>query len=107
VPLEDIERVLNEEIDKAKQGDIRQEELDRAVTNSRASVVRGLNSNMGLALNLAQAHAQLGSWQDAFSYLEELEQVTLEDLQRVANEYLVETSRTVGMVRNAMAGGAE
>jgi predicted Zn-dependent peptidase len=107
VPLEDIERVLNEEIDKAKQGDIRQEELDRAVTNSRASVVRGLNSNMGLALNLAQAHAQLGSWQEAFSYLEELEQVTLEDLQRVANDYLVETSRTVGMVRNAMAGGAE
>lgn len=104
VPLEDIERVLDEEIDKAKAGDITQAELDRVVTNARAGLVRGLNSNMGLALGLAEAHAQKGDWREAFNYLQALEAVTLEDLQRVADEYLVKQNRTVGMVKNV--GGA-
>ncbi len=100
VPLEDIERVLEEEIDLAKGGDITQEELNRVVTNARASLVRSLNSNMGLALGLAEAHAQKGDWREAFNYLEALEAVTLDDLQRVANEYLVPNNRTVGMLKN-------
>jgi predicted Zn-dependent peptidase len=101
VSLASVEQVINEEIEKAKQGDIHQEELDRAVTNARAGVVRGLNSNMGLALGLAQAHAQRGDWREAFSYLEDLEAVTLADLQRVAQQYLVPGNRTVGMINNS------
>ncbi|MDP3516415.1 MAG: pitrilysin family protein [Pseudohongiella sp.] len=101
VSLASVEQVINEEIEKAKQGDIHQEELDRAVTNARAGVVRGLNSNMGLALGLAQAHAQRGDWREAFSYLEDLEAVTLADLQRVAQLYLVPGNRTVGMINNS------
>lgn len=100
VPLASVEQVINEEIEKAKQGDIQQEELDRAVTNARAGVVRGLNSNMGLALGLAQAHAQRGDWREAFAYLDDLEAVTLADLQRVAQQYLVRSNRTVGMISN-------
>lgn len=100
VSLEVIEQVIDEEIDKAKQGDIQQAELDRAVTNARAGVVRGLNSNMGLALGLAQAHAQRGDWREAFAYLEDLDAVTLDDLQRVARQYLVRSNRTVGMISN-------
>lgn len=103
IELAEIERVLDEEIEKAKSGDIRQQELDRAVTNAKAGAVRGLNSNMGLALNLAQAHAQRGSWQDAFTYLDDLEAVTLDDLQRVAQEYLIKRQRTVGSIQNAAA----
>ena len=100
VALERIEQVIDEEINKAKQGDIQQQELDRAVTNARAGVVRGLNSNMGLALGLAQAHAQRGNWREAFTYLEDLEAVTLDDLQRVAQQYLVPGNRTTGMISN-------
>src|SRR5690554_1799401 len=107
VPLEDMERVIDEEIEKIKTCDIRQEELQRAVTNARAGVVRGLNSNMGLALNLAQAHAQHGSWAAAFSYLDDLAAVTLEDLQRVAEQYLVPRNRTVGMITNAAGTGGQ
>ena len=101
VPLSAIEQMLEEEIEKAKQGDISQQELDRAVTNARAGVVRGLNSNMGLALNLAQAHAQHGNWREAFAYLEDLDAVTLADLQRVAQQYLVRSQRTVGLIQNS------
>ena len=101
VPLAQIEQVIDEEIEKAKQGDIQQPELDRAVTNARAGVVRGLNSNMGLALGFAQAHAQRGNWREAFAYLDDLDAVTVDDLQRVAQQYLVPHNRTVGMVSNS------
>lgn len=106
VSLADLERVIDEEIQKAKAGDIRQQELDRAVTNARAGVIRGLNSNMGLALNLAQAHAQRGHWRFAFSYIEDLSAVTLDDVTRVANQYLIARNRTVGMVQNVPADAA-
>ncbi len=106
VPLEDVERVLDEEMEAARSGVITQQELDRAVTNLRAALVRSLNSNMGLALNLAQTHAQQGDWRESFRRLEEFQAVTLEDLQDVAQRYLVRRSRTVGMIINEPAEDA-
>ncbi len=100
VPLDDIESTIEEEIDKVKAGDITQEELDRAITNARANLVRGLNSNMGLALRLAETHAQQGDWRRVFTDLDRLQEVTLEDLERVANTYLVKQNRTVGIIVN-------
>ena len=105
VALDDIERVLDEEIASAQAGDITQAELDRVVTNARAELVRSLNSNMGLALNLAQTHAQQGNWRQAFHRLDELQEVTLEKLQEVAVQYLVPKNRTVGMLSNLPEGG--
>ena len=100
VSLEEVEAVIEEEFQKVKDGDITQEELDRAITNARASQVRSLNSNMGLALGFAQSHAQRGSWKESFNALNALEAVTLEDLQRVAQTYFVKDNRTVGMIKN-------
>ena len=100
VSLEEIEESIEEEIQKVKDGDITQEELDRVLTNARANQIRGLNSNFGLALGFAQSHAQTGSWKNTFNSIKKLEAVTLEDLQRVANKYLVKKNRTVGLVMN-------
>lgn len=96
----ELEEVINEEIQKVKDGDITQQELDRAVTNARAGLVRNLNSNSGLALQLAEARAQQGDWRRLFTYIEDLQEVTLDDLQQVANTYLVKGNRTVGMIVN-------
>ena len=100
ISLDEVENAINEEIERVKDGDITQNELDRALTNARASQVRGLNNNSGLALNFAEAHAQLGSWKRAFTFLDDLESVTLNDLQRVANTYFVKENRTVGVIKN-------
>lgn len=100
IPVEEVETAIYEEIDRVKDGDIKQEELARALTNARASHVRSLNNNTGLALNFAQTHAQRGNWRRAFTYLEDLNSVTLEDLQRVAQTYFVKKNRTVGMIKN-------
>ncbi len=103
ISLDEIEAVIEEEFQKVKDGDITQEELDRAITNARASQVRSLNSNMGLALGFAENHAQRGSWKESFRALNALEAVTLDDLQRVAQTYFVKNNRTVGMIKNESA----
>jgi predicted Zn-dependent peptidase len=103
VSIDAVEAAIYEEIELVKEGDITQRELDRAITNSRAGLVRSLNSNMGLAMRLASTHGQQGDWRKLFTYVEDLQNVTLEDLQRVANEYLVTENRTVGRLINREA----
>lgn len=101
VELSKLETVFEEELDKVKNGDITQEELDRARTKLRAGLVRSLADNNGLALALATAHAQKGDWRTVFTDLEKINAVTLEDLQHVASTYLVKNKRTVGSIVNA------
>lgn len=100
VSIDDLEQAMYDEIEKVKEGDISQQELDRAITNAKANLVRSLNSNMGLAIRIAQTHGQQGDWRRLFTTISDLENVTLEDLQRVANEYLVPKNRTVGKIVN-------
>lgn len=100
VSIDEVEEAIYEEIEKVKEGEITQQELDRAITNARAGLVRSLNSNMGLAMRLAHTQGQQGDWRKLFTYVDELQNVTLEDLQRVANEYLVKNNRTVGKLVN-------
>ncbi len=96
--VDTLESVILEEIEKVKEGDLTREELDRARTNARAGLVRSLDSNSGLAQALATAEAQKGDWRTVFTDLEELNTVTLEDLQRVAKKYLTEDNLTVGAI---------
>ncbi|MGF1671185.1 MAG: M16 family metallopeptidase [Balneolaceae bacterium] len=103
VSVEDVENAVFDEIEGVKDGSITQEELDRAITNARANLVRGLASNNGLALRFAQTHAQQGDWRRIFTSIDDLQSVTLDDLQRVANQYLVKKNRTVGMIVNKQA----
>lgn len=100
VDLKTIEQVFREEIAKVQAGEITQEELDRAITKRRADLVRELDSNEGLALQFATSHKKQGDWRKVFTVLDDYSRVTLQDLQRVANTYLVKQSRTIGMIQN-------
>lgn len=101
VELTKLEEVFDEELQKVKDGDITQEELDRVRTNIRAGLIRSLADNNGLALALATAQAQRGDWRTVFTDIEALNAVTLDDLKRVATTYLVKNRRTVGSIVNA------
>lgn len=99
--VDTLETVIHEEIQKVKNGDLTQEELDRARTNARASLIRSLDSNSGLAQALASTQAQQGDWRNVFTDLEALNEVTLDDLQRVANTYFTKDNLTVGAIVTA------
>jgi predicted Zn-dependent peptidase len=82
-----VERMQKDPVDK--------QVLDRVKIKVRAGLIRQLDSNSGLAGQLAAFHAGHGDWRKMFTQLEEIERVTADDVRRVAREYLKETARTV------------
>jgi predicted Zn-dependent peptidase len=104
VALDEIESVLGQEIEKIKNGEVEQHELDRVRTQVRASLIRSLANNTGLTFNFAGKHAVTGDWRNVFRDIDKLSEITLEDIQRVANTYFYEENRTVGMIRTKSDG---
>ena len=104
VALDEIESVFEEEIEKLKNGEVEQNELDRVRTQVRASLVRSLANNTGLTFNFAGTHAITGDWRNVFRDIDKLSEITLEDIQRVANTYFYKENRTVGMIRTKSDG---
>lgn len=100
VDVDTLETTIYEEIEKIKNGEITPEDLDRVRTNARAGLIRGLDSNSGLANQLATAESRRGDWRKVFTDLDDLANVTIEDIQRVANKYLTKENRTVGIIVN-------
>lgn len=107
IGVDTLETTILNEIKKVKQGEVTQEELDRVRTKARASLVRGLNSNSGLAQRLASAESLQGDWRKVFTNLEDLQKVTLDDIQRVARKYFTKDNRTVGAIITESSGDAE
>ena len=69
--------------------------LERAKIQARASVLRILSNNSGLARLLALCHATYGDWRKMFSSIDDLEKVTADDVQRVVRRYFVAANRTI------------
>ena len=85
--LAEIERMRNELIPA--------EEVEKIKARAKAGFINGLNSNMGMAMALAGAENDWGDWHELFNELDRINAVTAEDIQRVANTYLVKKNRTV------------
>lgn len=100
ISVDTLEATILEEIEKVKKGNISAEALERAKTNARAGLIRGLDSNSGIASTLASAESQRGDWRKVFTDIKELKKITVDDLQRVANKYLTKDNRTVGAIVN-------
>lgn len=92
---QEVEDVLWKEIERVREVPITDEELDRAIKQAKAQFAYSTESvtNQAYWLGFSSIIADQ-SW--LTSYLDRLAQVTTEDVQRVAQEYLVETNRTVG-----------
>lgn len=106
VANEQVQAAIREEIERLKTELVTDEELERFKTRAKADLVRGLRSNQGLANQLAEYHLLFGDWRALFRYIDALDKVTKEDIQRVARETFVPTNRTVGMIVTQTAAAA-
>lgn len=94
----DCEKNINEEIERIQHQKVSDKELARAKVRARVNLVRGLESNMGLALQMAHFRVLTGDWRNLFHSIDLIDKVTAEDIQRVANQYLVPRNRTVASI---------
>ncbi len=91
------------QIDRLKNEPVSREELDKAKTRARAGLIRQLDSNEGLAQQLAFYEVVTGDWRNLFKQLERIDVVTAEDIQRVAQTYFTTKNRTVGLIQTTAA----
>ncbi len=110
ITTEAVRDAWRPELERMKTEDVTDEELARFKTRAKADLIRSLNSNAGLAEQLAAYHVLFGDWRELFRYVDRMDGVTKADIRRVANELLKESNRVVGRIETAApaapAGGA-
>ena len=98
---EEIRDAIRAEIERLKTEDVSDGELAMVKTRTRANLIRQLDSNQGLALQLGRYQARDGDWRELFRDVDQIQKVTKADVRRVANETFVETNRTVAMIQSS------
>ncbi len=93
--VEENETAVYGIIERLKAKKVDAQTLARVKTKVRASVIRQLASNEGMASELAFYHANYGTWRKLFTGLDEIDRVTADDVQRVIREYFTVSTRTV------------
>ena len=96
-------QAIREEIDRLKNQDVSDEELQMVKTRVKANLIRGLADNEGLAQQLATFQTRYGDWRELFRSVDRIDKVTKADVRRIANKTFVEGNRTVAMIENASA----
>jgi predicted Zn-dependent peptidase len=92
---EENQKALDDLLDRFKAKKVDAETLSWAKIKGRARAIRGLDSNAGLALLLAAYSADYGDWRKLFTAIDDLNKVSADDVQRVAQKHFVAGSRTV------------
>ena len=82
-----------------------QDELERVRNQMRAGEVRRLESNLGLAFQLADSETLFGDWSETFRLGRRLVDVQPEDVQRVIRRYFTASNRTVATLVKPAAPG--
>src|SRR5688572_1013825 len=92
---EDVEAVAYEEIERMTQEPIADWELQKAKNTTRRNFINGLQSSLNRAVTIGQYTVYYNDPNLINVRLDKVAAVTKEDVQRVANKYLVDTNRTV------------
>jgi predicted Zn-dependent peptidase len=98
---EENEKAWYEIVERLQKEKVDEESLKRVKTKLRASLIRQLDSNPGLAEQMAFYHVNYGNWRVLFTGIDLIDKVTADDVQRVAREYLSHRNRTVGFSSSA------
>ncbi|HJU93243.1 MAG TPA: pitrilysin family protein [Pyrinomonadaceae bacterium] len=90
-----VEDIIYAEIERLKKEPIADWELQKAKNSMRRSFVNALQGSLNRAVTLGQYTIYYNEPALINARLDKLAAVTKEDVQRVANKYLVDTNRTV------------
>jgi predicted Zn-dependent peptidase len=95
IKTEDIEATIYAEIERLKKEPIADWELQKAKNTTRRNLINGLASSLSRAITIGQYTTYYNEPNLINERLNKVAAVTKEDVQRVANKYLIDTNRTV------------
>jgi predicted Zn-dependent peptidase len=95
---EECLELIDEEIAKIKKESVTLEELTKYQRSSVKTLLSQMKSNGNMAQLLTYADVVLGNWQQLFDQVDQIQAVSVEDVKRVANTYLVKNKRTIGEI---------
>ena len=95
VNAQDVEKLIWEEIEKVKNGDVKQSELDKIKINTKSDFIFSLESSSSVA-SLYGSYLIRGDIKPLMSYESNIEKLKIDDIVKAAKKYLVkDTSTTV------------
>jgi predicted Zn-dependent peptidase len=94
---EELEQRLLAQVERLKKQPVSPDELERVRKLSYREFLDRLRTNEGLAGMMATTEVQAG-WRYLMSYLEQISQVSAEDVMEAANKYLQEANQTTVFV---------
>ncbi|MFQ5795566.1 MAG: M16 family metallopeptidase [Candidatus Bipolaricaulia bacterium] len=86
---------MTEELERLKAEPVTEQELQKVKNRVRAGFIFSLQSNGGLAAQLAFFEAFFGSWERMLEYADIIESITTEEIMEVAQKFFIEENRTV------------
>lgn len=98
---EEMAGPIHAEIDRLKNQDVSDDELQSVKTRAKADLIRGLADNGGLAAQLAVYQSLYGDWRELFRDIDRIEKVSKADIRRVANKIFTPENRTVAIMETA------
>lgn len=98
---EECEEQIFAEIEILQNELISAEDVEKIKARTKASLINQMNSNMGLAMQLASHQNSWGNWRELFKSLDKINAVTAKDIQRVAQKYLTKQNRTVAKLNTS------
>ena len=104
---EEVEQAIYAEMEKLKNEDVPENELQKVKNNFAAYEFRKLTSNMSILMQLIQSDG-LGDWREINNAGLRHQTVTAADVRRVVNKYFTKENRNVGIyTRKAEKPGAD
>ena len=95
---EELRDAIHQEIDRLRTEDVTDDELKMVKTRAKANLIRSLDSNAGLAQQLATAQSRFGDWREVFRQVDQIDKVSKADIRRVAEKTFREGNRTVAVI---------
>ncbi len=96
----ELEEPIRAELERLKSQDVPADELQSVKTRVKAGLLRQLDSNQGMALQLATAQTLFGDWRELFRSVDKINAVTPADIRRVAGQTFTAENRTVGYLES-------
>jgi len=97
---DEIATAIAEEVDHLKKEDVPADELASVKTRVKAGLIRQLEDNDDLALQLATYQTTFGDWRELFREVERIDKVSAADVKRVANDTFVPSHRTIAKIES-------